>query len=137
MNVVKTQETGKKFNKQVTKIDKTVEAIAYTPLDDAPEDIDLVVIIAKPKQIFDLIRAHAYTNGERINCNVGGTQSLCGDITANTYNTKESKISFGCMGSHMATELREDQVILSIPANKLEEITEALNIVTQEPKPPK
>lgn len=134
MNVVKTQEIGKKFYEQVPKMDKKIEAIAYMPLEKSINNIDLVVVIAKPRQIFDLIRAHAYTNGERIDCNVGGTQSLCGDITVNTYNTRQAKISFGCMGSHMATELKEDQVIMSIPVNKLDEITQTLNIVTQPPK---
>ncbi|WP_323737476.1 DUF169 domain-containing protein [Methanosphaera sp. ISO3-F5] len=134
MNVLKTQEIGKKFYKKIPKMDKPVEAIAYMPLENAPQDIDLIVIIAKPRQIFDLIRAHAYANGERIECDVGGTQSLCGDITVNTYKTNEAKISFGCMGSHMATELKEDQVIISIPANQLEEITEALIIQSQHPK---
>lgn len=134
MNVASSQEVGEKLYKQVPKIEEPVEAIAYMPLEDARIDADVVVIIAKPRQIFDLIRAHAYINGERVDCNVGGTQSLCGDIVADTYNTGLSRISFGCMGSHLATELRDDEVIMSIPFNKLEEFTNALSIVTRPPK---
>lgn len=134
MNVASSQEVGEKLYKQVPKIEEPVEAIAYMPLEDARIDADVVVIIAKPRQIFDLIRAHAYINGERIDCNVGGTQSLCGDIVADTYNMGLSRISFGCMGSHLATELRDDEVIMSIPFIKLEEFTNALSIVTRPPK---
>lgn len=86
MNVAGSQETGEKLYKQVPRIEEPVEAIAYMPLEDA-------------RQIFDLIRAHVYINGERVDCNVGGTQSLCGDIVVDTYNTGLAKISFGCMGS--------------------------------------
>lgn len=133
MNVTKTEESGKKLVNQVPKMNKTIEAIGYMPLEES-EDFDVLVIIAKPRQIFDLIRAHSYINGERVDCNVGGTQSLCGDIVTDTYQTGKAKISFGCIGSHYATELKEDQVIMSIHADLLKDFVEALTIVTQPPK---
>ena len=99
------------------------------PLEDSKIEPDVVVVIAKPRQIFDLIRANTYQEGKRMDNSVGGTQSLCGDIVVNSIQTNAPHISFGCMGSHIATELQEDQVIIGIPISKLEEITNSLNII--------
>jgi len=130
MNVTSSQESGKELIDSVPK-NKTIKAIAYMPLEDSKIRPDVVVIIAKPIQIFNLIRANAYQDGKRINSSVGGTQSLCGDIVINSIKTSEPHISFGCMGSHMATELQEDHVIIGIPISKLEEISNSLNILTK------
>ena len=128
MNVTSSQESGKALIDSVAK-NNTIEAIAYMPLEDSKIEPDVVVIIAKPRQIFDLIRANAYQEGKRMDNSVGGTQSLCGDIVINSIQTNEPHISFGCMGSHMATELSQDQAIIGIPISKLEEIANSLNIL--------
>ena len=100
-------------------------------MEDTKIKPDVIVIIAKPRQIFDLIRANTYQEGKRMDNSVGGTQSLCGDIVVNSIQSNQPHISFGCMGSHVATELAEDQVILGIPISKLEEITNSLKIINQ------
>lgn len=128
MNVTSSQESGKALIDSVAK-NNTIEAIAYMPLEDSKIEPDVVVIIAKPRQIFDLIRANAYQEGKRMDNSVGGTQSLCGDIVINSIQTNEPHISFGCMGSHMATELSQDQAIIGIPISKIEEITNSLTIL--------
>ena len=128
MNVTSSQESGKALIDSVAK-NNTIEAIAYMPLEDSKIEPDVVVVIAKPRQIFDLIRANTYQEGKRMDNSVGGTQSLCGDIVVNSIQTNEPHISFGCMGSHMATELSQDQAIIGIPISKLEEITNSLTIL--------
>ena len=128
MNVTSSQESGKALIDSVAK-NNTIEAIAYMPLEDSKIEPDVVVVIAKPRQIFDLIRANTYQEGKRMDNSVGGTQSLCGDIVVNSIQTNEPHISFGCMGSHMATELSQDQAIIGIPISKLEEIANSLNII--------
>ena len=128
MNVTSSQESGKALIDSVAK-NNTIEAIAYMPLEDSKIEPDVVVVIAKPRQIFDLIRANTYQEGKRMDNSVGGTQSLCGDILVNSIQTNDPHISFGCIGSHMATELSEDQVIIGIPISKLEEIANSLNII--------
>lgn len=128
MNVTSSQESGKALIDSVAKNNR-IEAIAYMPLEDSKIEPDVVVVIAKPRQIFDLIRANTYQEGKRMDNSVGGTQSLCGDIVVNSIQTNDPHISFGCIGSHMATELSEDQVIIGIPIFKLEEIANSLNII--------
>ena len=128
MNVTSSQESEKALIDSVAK-NNTIEAIAYMPLEDSKIEPDVVVVIAKPRQIFDLIRANTYQEGKRMDNSVGGTQSLCGDIVVNSIQTNDPYISFGCIGSHMATELSEDQVIIGIPISKLEEIANSLNII--------
>ncbi|MBQ6220845.1 MAG: DUF169 domain-containing protein [Methanosphaera sp.] len=132
VNVTCNKECGKTLIDTVPKMNTKIEAISYSPLENT-KNADVIIVIAKPRQIFDLIRANVYMKGERIDCDVSGTQSLCGDITVNTYLTKQTKISFGCMGSHLATELQEDQVIIGIPVEILDDFVEALTIVTQPP----
>jgi len=130
-NVTSSQESGKTLMGSVPKSNEKIEAIGYMPLEDTKIKPDVIVIIAKPRQIFDLIRANTYQEGKRMDNSVGGTQSLCGDIVVNSIQSNQPHISFGCMGSHVATELAEDQVILGIPISKLEEITNSLKIINQ------
>ena len=91
MNVTSSQESGKALIDSVAK-NKRIEAIAYMPLEDSKIEPDVVVIIAKPRQIFDLIRANAYQEGKRMDNSVGGTQSLCADIVVNSIQTNEPHI---------------------------------------------
>lgn len=128
-NVTKNQKSGKNLIDNVPILNKKIEAIGYAPLDKTTFEPDVVAIIGKPKQIYNLIRACVYENGERLECSVSGTQSLCGDIVVNSFCNDSANISFGCVGSHLATEFEQTDVAFGIAINKLEEIINALEIV--------
>ena len=55
MNVTKTQNAGKRLIKNTAKLDKKIEAIGYMPLENVVVKPDVVVILGKAKQIFNLI----------------------------------------------------------------------------------
>lgn len=128
MNVTKTQNAGKRLIKNTAKLDKKIEAIGYMPLENVVVKPDVVVILGKAKQIFNLIRANTYNKGERLENSVSGTQSLCGDIIINTYLNNKLNISYGCIGSRLASDLKDNEIAIGIPISKLEEITTSLKI---------
>lgn len=130
-NVTCNKNCGKKLISKVPLMNRKIKAISYSPLENSTEG-DVVIIIAKPRQTFDLIRAKVYLDGERVDCSVSGTQSLCGDIAVNTRLTDKMTISFGCMGSHYATDLEDDKVIIGIPTNLLDDFVGALETVTSQ-----
>ncbi|MDD5960354.1 MAG: DUF169 domain-containing protein [Methanobrevibacter wolinii] len=72
------------------------------------------------------MRANAYLSGERITSSVGGTQSFCGDIVVNTFLTKTPNISFGCMGSHLATDFEPTEVVMGFPSETFDNIVESV-----------
>lgn len=125
-NTCSTLSSGRYYAEQVPKMPYEIEAIGYTPLEDAKFIPDVIVIVAKPKIIFDLIRANTYLSGERITSSVGGTQSFCGDIVVNTFLTKTPNISFGCMGSHLATDFEPTEVVMGFPSETFDNIVESV-----------
>ena len=66
MNVTKTQNAGKRLIKNTAKLDKKIEAIGYMPLENVVIKPDVVVILGKAKQIFNLIRANTYNKREKL-----------------------------------------------------------------------
>ena len=72
----------------IPKIDPIMKAIAYAPLETAPYDPDVVVIICNPKQAMQLAQAMVYTLGGRFEADFAGIQSICGDAVAGPYTTK-------------------------------------------------
>ena len=51
------------------------------------------------------------------------------DRTLKSIMENSINISYGCIGSHLATEFGETDVAVGIPADKIESIAEALEIV--------
>lgn len=128
-NVTKTLKAGENLYSTVPKLNMKIEAVGYAPLENAEFTPDVIAVVGKPKQIYNLIRAHVYENGERLENSVSGTQSFCGDIVIKTLQTGTVSLSYGCIGSHMATDFGEDEIVCGIPYSKLEALTENLKIV--------
>ncbi len=128
-NVTQNQEKGANLISEASIINEKTEAIGYMPLGKVTFKPDVIAIIAEPKQIYNIIRAHVYHTGKRLETSVSGTQSLCGDIVAKTIIENKINISYGCVGSHLATEFGSTDVAVGIPIDELEDICDALKIV--------
>jgi uncharacterized protein (DUF169 family) len=102
--------------------EKNVKALMYAPLDKASFVPDVVIIIAKPKKVMELSQTILFEKGGRIDANFAGKQSLCGDGVALPYLSNQPSVTVGCGGSRNYTEIKEEEMVISIPISKLEEL---------------
>ena len=102
--------------------EKNVKAIMYAPLEKASFIPDAIIFIAKPKKVMELSQALLFEKGGRIDSNFAGKQSVCGDGVALPILSGEPSVTIGCGGSRTYTNIQEDEMIISIPDDKLEEL---------------
>ncbi len=102
--------------------EKNVKVIMYAPLEKASFIPDVIIFIVKPKKAMELSQTLLFEKGGRIDANFAGKQSLCGDGVALPYLSGEASVTVGCGGSRNYTEIKEEEMIISIPVGKLEEL---------------
>jgi uncharacterized protein (DUF169 family) len=108
----------------------TTCATLYAPLEKAPFDPTLVLIITKPKSMLKLAQSNLYRLGGRITSNFSGIQSVCSDACAQVYLNGTPNYSLGCDGSRKYSGIEEGEMVMGIPIEMIPEITYALKIVT-------
>jgi len=111
----------------IPKIDPVMEAAAYSPLENAPYDPDVVLLICSPLQAMQLSQAMLYTLGGRLNANFGGIQSICADTTAGPYTTGKPNITLGCSGSRKFANVKPDELIIGMNGEDIYSIVVALD----------
>ena len=60
-------------------------ATVYAPLEKAPFDPDVVIIVTNPRNMLKLAQASLFRLGGRISSSMAGIQSVCSDATAQPY----------------------------------------------------
>jgi len=110
----------------IPKIDPIMKAIVYAPLETAPFDPDVVVVICNPKQAMQLAQAMVYTLGGRFEADFAGIQSICGDAVAGPYTTKRPNITLGCNGSRKFADIKSDDVIVGMNGENIGCVVNAL-----------
>jgi uncharacterized protein (DUF169 family) len=108
-------------------------ATVYAPLEKTPFDPHVVVIIAPPRSMLKLAQSCIYRLGGRIHSSMSGIQSVCADACAQPYLTGEVNYSLGCDGSRRFSGIEDDEMVMGIPAEAIQEITESLKIVAEAP----
>lgn len=120
------KEASRNTMELVPCIERVSKFSLYAPLDSASFSPDMVVVICSPKQAMQIIQAGLYREGGRVQTGFAGKQSLCGDIVANTLNTNSIQVSLACSGSRKHAMIGDNELIVGIPAEKIEEIVISL-----------
>ncbi len=107
-------------------------ATIIAPLDKAPTDPDgarpdVIVVMAGVLAARRIVQAVIYRHGGRFNANFAGIQSTCADATAYPYISGNINVSIGCDGAAKNAGLADDELVVGIPAELLEEVTETLS----------
>jgi uncharacterized protein (DUF169 family) len=108
-------------------------ATLYAPLEKAPFDPQVVLIVASPWAMLKIAQSTLFRVGGRINAEFSGIQSVCSDACAQTYLTGKVNFSLGCDGSRKFSGIEDGEMVMGIPAEILPELVEALNIVAAAP----
>ncbi|WP_406659586.1 DUF169 domain-containing protein [Methanolobus sp. ZRKC3] len=123
LNSFSSVESAKETMDKIPEIkEKNVTAIMYAPLEKASFVPDVIIFIAKPKKAMELSQTLLFEKGGRIEANFAGKQSLCGDGVALPYLSNKPSVTVGCGGSRNYTEIKEEEMVISIPVEKLEEL---------------
>lgn len=114
---------------------QTLETYAtlYAPLEKAPFDPQVVLIVATPWTMLKLAQSVLFRVGGRINAEFAGIQSVCADTCTQTYLNGQVNFSLGCDGSRKFSGIDDSEMVIGIPAELLPEITESLTVVAAAP----
>jgi uncharacterized protein (DUF169 family) len=108
-------------------------ATMYAPLGDAPFTPSVVLIVAPPRAMLKLAQAGLFLTGGRIHSEFSGIQSVCADVTAQTFLSGRPNFSLGCDGSRKFSGIEDREMVMGFPAETLDEILHAVTIVTAAP----
>lgn len=111
----------------------TTYATMYAPLEKTPFIPQVILIVANPFAMLKLAQASLYHLGGRLHPSFSGIQSVCSDVTALTYLSGNPNISLGCDGSRKFSGIAPDELVMGFPAERLDEIVDALKIVCAAP----
>ncbi len=103
----------------------SIKAVVYSPLEKATFKPDVILIIAKPKQVMELSQALLHKEGGRVNAGFAGKQSVCADGVAYPYLTGEAGVTIGCSGSRKYTEIQDEEMIMSVSVDMLPHLVES------------
>jgi uncharacterized protein (DUF169 family) len=108
-------------------------ATVYAPLEKTPFPPHVVLIIAPPRAMLKLAQSSLFRLGGRIYAQMAGIQSVCSDVTAQTYLTGKPNFSLGCDGSRKYSGIEDEEMVMGIPGELLPEIADAIKVVTSAP----
>jgi uncharacterized protein (DUF169 family) len=112
---------------------KETYATLYAPLEKAPFDPQVVIIVANPWAMLKISQSSLFRTGGRINAEFAGIQSVCADVCAQTYLNGKINFSLGCDGSRKFSGIEDGEMVMGIPAELLPDLTAALKIVAAAP----
>ncbi len=95
------------------------------PLDRIPAMPDAVVIYLSPAQALRLIIAFAHSQGEAVRCTMTGQASLCSAI-ARAVRDGSVTVDMPCMGDRAYGMVQEHELVMALPARRLEELVQGL-----------
>ncbi len=110
---------------------ESIEATLVCPLSKTRFDPDVIVVTGTPEQLYWLMPAAAtYKEGGRVTISTASFQASCADSTILPYTTGVPNLSLGCYGCRKATDIAPEEMLLGLPASRLEQtvsILEKLN----------
>ncbi len=120
LNHFRSMDAAKSTMEKVPRVPPhSVKAVVYSPLEKTTFKPDVILIITNPKQVMELSQALLHKEGGRVNASFAGKQSVCADGVAYPYLSGEAGVTVGCSGSRKYTEIKEDEMIISIPVDML------------------
>jgi len=111
-------------------------ARSYVSLEIRPyqynQSFDALILFLLPAAAMRIVQAAAYHGGDRVQVDLGGAASVCGEVAAQALNG-ELAISLGCKGSRKHSRYPDSEMIVGIPSRLAGRIEEALTKTPETP----
>jgi uncharacterized protein (DUF169 family) len=105
----------------------SIIATAVAPLSKATVAPDVIVVVGLPEQVFWIApAASTFQEGGRVTVEMAAIQASCADSTVVPYITGNINISLGCFGCRKTTDIAPEEMLVGIPASKLEMLVAAI-----------
>ena len=103
----------------------------FTPLKKADFEPDVIFIVANSRQGMEILHANAYDSGFH---GLGADSGpICSSMAAIPYLTGKVTYGFGDIGSRNNMNLRDEEIMVSIPSTDLERIIQNLEEMKTKP----
>lgn len=121
----KTMEAGEKAFKNMYKVNDRYEGFETGPIHELYFDPDIILIYGNSAQINRLIHSLTWGNGERLEFSSLG-EYACADYIAYPIITGKAHITLPCYGDRRFGHSQFDEIVFSIPINKINDLIEGL-----------
>ncbi len=108
----------------------SVIATAVSPLSKTEIPPDVVVVTGTPEQMYWLLPVAAkFNEGGKMVVELEAFQASCAYSTVFPYLNDKLSMSIGCYGCRKSTDLEPTEMLVGIPATKLDEVVQVLQRV--------
>ncbi len=105
----------------------SVVATAVSPLSKAKVEPDVVVVTGTPEQMYWILPVAAkFHEGGKLIVELEPFQATCAYSTVYPYMHNTVAMSIGCYGCRRSTDLAPEEMLVGIPASKLEAVVQAI-----------
>lgn len=105
----------------------SIIATAVSPLGTTQIKPDVVIVTGTPEQMYWLLPvADRFKEGGKVLVELEPFQASCAYSTVYPYLHDSMALSIGCYGCRKSTDLEPSEMLVGIPASKLEDVVEAL-----------
>ena len=127
--VNKTLEASKKRLEALPRFKKgEVKGVVFSPLEWTKIQPDMVMVYCNPAQLVRFIHATLYEEGGKLTFSTVGGGGSCSEGIIKTVLTQKPQIVLPGIGDRVFSMTQDDEIIFTIPAEKLEKIVEDLKI---------
>jgi uncharacterized protein (DUF169 family) len=99
-----------------------VEGTNYNYIGLNVNDPDIFIFYMTPKRFMDFLKVYQRT-GHNLEVKLSSITAMCGDVAAQTLTTKKICLSFGCDDSREYGEVADEELIVGIPKDTIEQLT--------------
>jgi uncharacterized protein (DUF169 family) len=125
IGLFKSKEAASKTISEIPRIAAgTIQATLVFPLEKAPVDPDVIILVVKPIIGLWISLSLNYTMGGRISSSFSGLGGACGDATALPYLTNKPNFAIGDFAGRKFRV--PEEIIIGLPSALLEEVVDNL-----------
>lgn len=114
--------TARKFQEDITFCKHRAIGVVLQPLEKFEKLPDVVIIITNAYNAMRIIQGYSYKYGLYQNFKLGGSQGICSEVTACTYENNNINISTLCSGTRFYCNWGKDELAIGIPGNMLKDV---------------
>ena len=128
---VATMEAGKNYAEEFPKLETgKYVGIAFAPLKTANFVPDVVMIYSDPAQLGFILLAREWKDGRNLKCPLS-SHAACVYGPVPAMLTGQCQIAVPCRGDHYSAMAGDDEIIFTVPREKLEELIEGFRFIAQ------
>ncbi|MFP4589233.1 MAG: DUF169 domain-containing protein [Candidatus Acetothermia bacterium] len=128
---VKSLEAGSNYAEEFPKLDPgQFVGLVFAPLTKANFNVDISIIYCNAEQLSLLLLGREYEDGRNLKLSLS-SHAACVYAAVPAIKNGRCQVAIPCRGDHYSAMAQSDEIIFSIPDNKLESVMEGLRHVAK------